>query len=149
MYIRKACFSDAEKIAENNCFLAKESEGTDISFEVTLNGVKEIIKDKNKGFYLLIEEKNEVIGQLLITYEYSDWKNKNMWWLQSVYIKNEYRKKGFFKALFEEVKNIAKNNKIEILRLYVYKKNKSAIEVYKKIGMIKKEYLIFESKLIN
>jgi len=76
MLIRKAISKDAEKIARNNVLLAKESENTDIEYEKTLEGVKSLINDEMKGFYLVAEENGEVIGQVMVTYEWSDWRAK-------------------------------------------------------------------------
>ena len=76
MLIRKAISKDAEKIARNNVLLAKESENTDIEYEKTLEGVKSLINDEMKGFYLVAEENGEIIGQVMVTYEWSDWRAK-------------------------------------------------------------------------
>lgn len=143
MIIRKANTNDAEVIAENNILLAYESEGLKISKKTALSGVKSILSDPTKGFYLVAEENNKIIGELMITYEWSDWRDKNMWWIQSAYVKKNNRKKGVFKKMVDEIIKLAKNNDIDIIRLYVHKKNKNAINVYEKIGM-KREYFVYE-----
>jgi len=99
MFIRLANLDDAEAIAENNVLLANESEKLDISFEKTLGGVKRVVSDPGKGFFLIVEEDDIIVGQLMITFEWSDWKNKTIWWLQSVYVRENYRLKGIFKHL--------------------------------------------------
>lgn len=144
MIIRLADYYDAEQIANNNILLAKESENIKISNYTVLAGVKELLKDSLKGFYVVALEENEIIGQLMVTFEWSDWRNTNIWWLQSVYVKKDYRRKGIFKHLIKEIKKMAKKNNIQIIRLYVYNKNIAAKEVYKKVKMEKKSYEIFE-----
>ncbi len=147
MNIRKATLGDARKIAENNVLLAKESENMEIDYKDTLNGVKAMINDYTKGFYLVAEEKNNIIGQIMVTYEWSDWRGKNIWWLQSIYVRKQFRKKGIMKTLFEKVKQMAIENNVIILRLYVYKNNKNAIRVYEKIGMENIPYYIYQMYL--
>jgi hypothetical protein len=95
MIIRKANINDAENIANHNIKLAKESEGLDISKEEALNGVKGILNDSKKGFYLVAEHDDKIVGELMITYEWSDWRGKNIWWIQSAYVKKPWRKKEF------------------------------------------------------
>lgn len=144
MNIRIGRLEDAKDIAKNNCLLAKESENIDISYETTLSGVKKIISDSSKGFYLVAIENSIIIGQLMITFEWSDWRNKNIWWIQSVYVNKKNRKKGVFKQMFIYVKDEAKKNNVDTLRLYVYESNINAIKSYKKIGMSLEPYYIFK-----
>lgn len=147
MIIRKATLDDAESIAENNIKLALESESSKLTYKKTLNGVKSLIENPSKGFYIVTEENKSIIGQLMITFEWSDWQNKNIWWLQSIYVKKNFRKKGVFKKLIEKTKKLASENNVNLLRLYVFKKNKTAIDVYKKIGFQKSEYLFFKKNI--
>jgi len=147
MNIRNARTDDAKKIAENNIKIAFESEGKEIPYNIALSGVKSLIRDENKGFYLLLEENDEIVGQLMITYEWSDWSNKNMWWIQSVYVDEKHRGCGVFKKLFQEIREKAVQNNVKNLRLYVDSKNKNAIKVYEKIGMKSGQYILFDLKL--
>jgi ribosomal protein S18 acetylase RimI-like enzyme len=147
MFIRLADLDDAENIAENNVLLAYESENLDISFETTLDGVKGVLSDPGKGFYLIVEEDDTIIGQLMITFEWSDWKNKTIWWLQSVYVKENYRVKGIFKHLVKEIKNMASENNVDIVRLYVHNDNVKAVKIYRRMGMKKKPYTIYQLSL--
>ena len=144
MIIRKANINDAEVIAENNVKLAYESEGLKISYETTLEGVKSVLSDPTKGFYLVAEKDNEIIGELMITFEWSDWRSKNIWWIQSVYIDKRWRRKGIFRKLVEEIKKMAVENNVDLLRLYSYNKNERAISAYRKLGMKEKPYVIYE-----
>ena len=144
MFIRLATLDDAKNIAENNVLLANESENLEIPFETTLNGIKGVISDPGKGFYLIVEEDDIIIGQMMITFEWSDWKNKTIWWLQSVYVKENYRIKGIFKHLIKEMNNMASENNVDIIRLYVHNDNINAIQAYRHMGMKKKPYTIYQ-----
>lgn len=144
MLIRRAKLEDAETIAKNNVILAKESENLKVDFETTFEGVKAVISNSNKGFYLVAEEDSTILGEVLVTYEWSDWKNKNMWWVQSAYVYKNYRRKSIFSKLFDEVKKLAKVEGVKLMRLYVYKKNFNAINVYNHLSMDEKSYIIFE-----
>ena len=147
MKIRNAVIDDSKIIAENNLMLAKESEGKHIKYKTVLEGVKNVITDLKKGFYLVVEENNEIIGQMMITYEWSDWQNRNIWWLQSVYINNSWRKKGVFKQLLKNIKERALENNVDTLRLYVHSNNIEAKQVYHQVKMIKKSYDFYQIKL--
>ncbi len=147
MKIRHATLKDAEDITKNNVLLAKETENLIIDYNTTFSGVSALLSDKNKGFYLIAEENDTTIGQLMITYEWSDWHNKNVWWLQSVYINELWRKKGVFSHLFKKIQEIAQNNNVDVLRLYVYGNNSRAQEVYKAKGMEKEPYNIYQLSL--
>ena len=143
MNIRPANLNDAETIAKNNILLAKESENLEVTFKESLNGVKGILTDPLKGFYLVAEENDNIVGGLMITYEWSDWRGKNMWWIQSAYVDKSWRKKGIFRQLVDKIKNLAKEKDIDIIRLYVHNHNKNAMKVYEKIGM-KNCYSVYE-----
>ncbi len=147
MFIRKANSDDIINISKSNVLLAKESEDLDISYKTTYKAVKKLIDDKNRGFYLLAVENKKILGQLMITYEWSDWNNKDFWWVQSVYVDKNYRKKGVFKSLLNEVKKLSRKNNVSKIRLYVYTENKKAIDVYKSLNMKKKDYIIFETEI--
>ena len=146
MQIRKAVITDAEKIAKNNVLLAKESENINLSFETVFLAVKSIISDEIKGFYIVAEENNKIIGQTIITFEWSDWRNTTIWWIQSVYVQKQMRNKKFFSKIFECIKKQAKKENIQLLRLYVHKENNQAKKIYKKIGLKKQPYEIFQYK---
>ena len=141
----KATIKDAEEICNNNIDMALESENTHLSSEVALDAVKNLINDPTKGFYLLVKKDKKILGQLMITYEWSDWRNSTIWWIQSVYVLPSNRKIGVFKKLYDEVKRLANENCIEVIRLYVFNENYKAIKAYESIGMKKKPYLIFET----
>ena len=147
MKIRYATLKDAEDITRNNVLLAKESENLTINYNTTFAGVNALLSDKGKGFYLVAEENCNNIGQLMITYEWSDWHNKNVWWLQSVYVHELWRQKGVFSLLFKKIQEIARNNNVDVLRLYVHINNSKAKEAYKAKGMEKEPYSIYQLSL--
>jgi len=143
--IRKGEMRDAETLARYNVSMAKETENKELDFETVFQGVKAIMKDAHKGFYLVAEYKNEIIGQLMVTPEWSDWRNKQFLWIQSVYVPEKYRKKGIFSALFHHLKEIAYLKKnIAGLRLYVEVNNKIAITTYEDLGMTNPGYNMYE-----
>lgn len=147
MKVRYAVQRDAEAIANNNLLLARESEDTNLRFDTVLAGVKAVLSDKEKGFYMIAEENDEIIGQMMITYEWSDWRNKTIWWLQSVYVAEAWRKKGVYTQLLQEIKKRARKQNVEILRLYVHTSNDTATKVYQRTEMKKAPYTLYQLTL--
>jgi GNAT superfamily N-acetyltransferase len=108
-------------------------------------GVEALLSDPSKGIYFLAESEGVILGQLMITYEWSDWRNGNFWWIQSVYVKKESRARGVFKTLFDHVHRIARADKSVCgLRLYVEKRNEGAARAYEQLGMKKAHYEMYE-----
>ena len=147
MEISKAILDEAKEISLNNIQMAKETEEVIIDSAVSLDAVKNLINDPTKGFYLLAKKEGEIIGQLMITFEWSDWRNTTIWWIQSVYVLPFYRKQKVFFSLYKKSKQIAKQQGIKMFRLYVHNENKKAISTYESIGMKKKSYIIFEEEI--
>jgi len=143
MKIRTAKIGDAEAITTQNISLAKESENIPLNPDMVFVGVKALLSDKNKGFYLVAEENDTIIGQLMITYEWSDWRNKSIWWVQSVYVQKEWRKKGVFTKLLDYIQQKARRQGVAFLRLYMHKQNRSAQKVYEKIGWKQEPYAVY------
>ncbi len=143
--IRPASESDAAVIAEFNSLIAKETEDKSLPPERVTKGVEAILDDPSKGLYFVAEEDAQVVGQLMITYEWSDWRNGNFWWIQSVYVMEDYRGKGVFKSLYNHVMKLAKVRKdVCGMRLYVEKHNERARQTYEKLGMKKTDYELYE-----
>ncbi|MEM4259131.1 MAG: GNAT family N-acetyltransferase [Candidatus Thermoplasmatota archaeon] len=107
-------------------------------------GVKNLLSDIQKGFYIVAEQSHEIIGQLMITYEWSDWKNTTQWWIQSVYVQKKWRKQGLFTNLLQFTRELAVKQNIKILRLYVHADNHNAIQVYNQSGFEKQPYIIYQ-----
>ncbi|EEF59861.1 GNAT family N-acetyltransferase [Pedosphaera parvula] len=149
MNIRTANLSDAEVVADFNLRLAWESEHLKLAPETVRKGVGALLKAAAKGVYFVAEETGAgVVGQTLVTYEWSDWRNGNIWWIQSVFVKEEFRGQGVFKALFEHVERLAKESgEVCSLRLYVEKENSRAHRAYSKLGMEETHYRIFEKAI--
>lgn len=148
MKIRKARPTDAAVIADFNCRLAWETEALKLDAQTIRRGVRAALKDASKGTYFVAEIKGAVVGQLLITYEWSDWRNGNFWWIQSVYVRAEHRQAGVFRALFAHIQKLATTRRdVCGLRLYVERENDRAQHTYAKLGMNKTHYEMFETDL--
>ena len=145
MNIRKALNKDIDVIARYNYNLAYETENKILDMNILTRGVEAIIKDENKGIYHVCEINGEVVGQIMYTYEWSDWRNGTFLWIQSAYVNKEFRGMGVFKALYKFIRDIADNdNNICGIRLYVEKENTIAKKTYKNIGMKECNYYIYE-----
>ncbi len=148
MRIRKAELSDAPIIAEFNLRLADETEALRLDLRRVTRGVVALLKDPAKGVYYVAEVDGTIAGQVMITYEWSDWRNGNIWWIQSVYVRQEFRGRGVFRALFKHLKALAlKQRNVPALRLYVHADNKRAQGSYSKLGMNRTHYEVFEMNL--
>jgi GNAT superfamily N-acetyltransferase len=143
MKIRRATRDDAEVLTAQNIALAKESEDITLDPQTTLAGVTAMLLDATKGFYLVAEENTTVIGQLMITLEWSDWRNKPIWWVQSVYVQEPWRNQGVFTQLLQHIKKLADQEKVAFLRLYVHDHNIEAVKVYEKTGWRKDPYMMY------
>ncbi len=143
--IRTATIKDAEIIAKFNYLMALETENILLNKEILNQGVREILSDSEKGIYFVYEKENQVVGQLMITREWSDWRNGYFAWIQSVYVDQDYRNQNVFRSLFMHVKEMVDENPEYCgLRLYVEKSNQRAQGVYIKLGMVESDYLMYE-----
>ncbi len=147
MKIRCARKEDAEVITAQNIALAKESEKISLRSETTLAGVIALLSDEKKGWYLVAEENKKIIGQLMITVEWSDWRNKPIWWVQSVYVQNAWRNQGVFTRLLDEVKEMARQQGVAFLRLYAHHDNTPALAAYEHLGWQQDPYIIYHLTL--
>ena len=121
-----------------------ESEGTTLNLEKVTKGVTAAMNDESKGIYWVAKVNGKVIGSLMVTREWSDWNNEWYWWIQSVYVLPDYRKHGVYKAMYSTLKEVAKENKVSQIRLYVDKTNHPAQQVYQRLGMHESHYLMYE-----
>ena len=135
---------DIQAIAQFQVDMALESEGTVLDIQTVLPGVTAAMNDPQKGTYLVARVDGQPISSLMLTREWSDWTNRWYWWIQSVYVKPEYRGKGAYRAMYEKIKEMAKENGVTQIRLYVDKTNTRAQQVYKKVGMDECHYLMYE-----
>jgi ribosomal protein S18 acetylase RimI-like enzyme len=143
--IREASQADVPVIAEFNIHMARETEHRELPPGRVTRGVEGLLSERSRGQYYLAEAHGRVVGQLLITYEWSDWRNGNFWWIQSVYVVPDFRGKGVFKALYRHVEALAvAASDVCGLRLYVEADNENAQKTYAKLGMSKTSYELYE-----
>ena len=143
--IRTAIPTDVQTIAQFNSAIADETEHLHLEMERLLKGVSGMFEDPSRGFYLVAEIDGTIVGQLMITYEWSDWRNGVFWWIQSVYVKKEFRAKKIFSSLYHHIHSMAKEQpNICGIRLYVEKENELAHIIYEKLGMKKTDYDLLE-----
>ncbi len=147
--IRPALLADTETIARYNAALALETEHRTLDLEVLRLGVAALITDAGKGRYFVAEADGQVVGQVMVTYEWSDWRNGNFWWLQSVYVCASHRGRGVFKSLFTQVIEQARTaGNVCGVRLYVEKENHRAQKVYANLGLQGTPYHILERDFV-
>lgn len=147
--IREAGLQDTDLVADFNLRMALETEQRRLDSRRVRKGVASLLADRSKGVYYLAEIQDkrptEVAGQLLITYEWSDWRNGNFWWIQSVYVAESFRGQGVFRALVSHVRRLADARK-EVcgLRLYMHASNRTARCVYERLAFKATHYEVFE-----
>lgn len=145
--IREATAADMVPIAEFQLAMAAETENKQLNRQTVLRGVQQVLQDQQCGFYLVSEFDGQVIASLLVTYEWSDWRNCNIWYLQSVYVIDSFRGKGVFKQMYRAVFNRAQQAGSVCIRLYVEQDNSSAQKVYQSLGMRPLSYLMYEAEV--
>ena len=144
MRIRLATPADAGALIEFNAAMALETEGKELLTDVIGAGVRSLLGNPAAGFYLLAEQ-DSVVASLMITKEWSDWRNGTFWWIQSVYVRPEFRRQGVYKNLYRHVQELAANDpKVCGFRLYVERENSRAQATYSALGMKQTHYLVFE-----
>ena len=139
--------SFAEIITRFQVDMAMESEGLALDYQRTLKGVQAVLQDEAKGRYVLAILDGHPVGSLMLTREWSDWNCRWYLWIQSVYVRPDYRNQGIYKAMYNEVLSLAKSEGITQVRLYVDKDNQKAQSVYQKLGMSECHYLMYEVEL--
>ncbi len=142
--VRDARGDDIETIVAFNVALALETESKHLDRATLRAGVEAVLRDSSKGFYLVAQTSAAVVGQLMITTEWSDWRNADWWWLQSVYVEPAARRDGVFRALWTEVVARSKSAGVRGLRLYVENENSRAQETYAALGMRRARYAMYE-----
>jgi GNAT superfamily N-acetyltransferase len=142
--IRPAALPDLDFIVDGNRRLADESEGVSLDETTLRSGVRALLDDRAKGRYWIAARDGEPVGQVLITYEWSDWRNRFVWWVQSVYVVPAERGRGVFRALYQHVRREAIAENAGGLRLYVDNTNTRAQAVYAAVGMRGDHYRVFE-----
>ncbi|MBA3315086.1 MAG: GNAT family N-acetyltransferase [Planctomycetota bacterium] len=151
-HITPATPDDAPIVVDYNIALASETESKTLERATVEKGVRAVLGDSAKGRYFLArlsdgDEAGAVIGQLMVTFEWSDWRNGMMWWVQSVYVRQDWRRRGVFRALFQHVVDVAKSEGVPVVRLYVEEHNGPARETYAALGLEPTGYLVLERPL--
>ncbi len=151
LHIRQACMEDLEILVTFNRALAKETEQRDLDGHRLRLGVEALLQDPRKGWYVVAESqaspnKGQVIAQLLITFEWSDWRNGMFWWIQSLYVEPHHRRQGIFRQLFQYVNTQAQASQSPVcgVRLYVEQENDQAHRAYECLGFRKSPYHMYE-----
>ena len=147
--IREATREDTESIVRFQEGMALETEGKVLDEALLRTGITAIFDSSQKGFYLVAEVDRVVVGSLLITYEWSDWRNATFWWIQSVFVDANWRRKGVYRTMHDYVVNVAKSRKdICGIRLYVERTNTIAQQTYKDLGMTHSHYDLYETDIV-
>lgn len=145
--VRNAQLKDAPVIARFNMAIAQETEQLRLNPDQVHAGVVAVLSDPTKGQYFVAEVDGRVVGQTLITREWSDWRNGWIWWLQSVYVEPAFRRLGVFRALYEHIRTLAVRERVPLLRLYVMGHNRRARSAYEAVGMRPSGYDVWEETL--
>lgn len=145
--IRRATKSDAATIANFQLAMAMETESKSLDIGVVLPAVESVFGDPSKGHYYVADVDGEVVGCLMITFEWSDWRNSNIWYIQSVFVAQQHRGKGIFKSLYHEVMREARENDVLFIRLYVEKENTRAQKTYEALGMKQLPYFMYDVRV--
>jgi GNAT superfamily N-acetyltransferase len=148
MPIRNAEECDLHTIAEYNIAMALETERLVLEPDRVVEGVRAVLMDASKGRYIVAEIDGRVAGQLMITYEWSDWRNGMFWWIQSVYVDLPFRGQKLFTSLYEYAKREAVECGSCGLRLYVEEENTVAQQTYAKLGMTMTPYEMMEEDFV-
>lgn len=143
--IRPTRMGDAPVLVAFNRALARETEGRDLIPEVISAGVDTLLKNPRLGFYVVAESNGNVVGSLMVTPEWSDWRNGAFWWIQSVYVRPDCRRQGVYRQLYQYVRSLAaRDPQVCGFRLYVERANTAAQKTYKALGMDETSYRLFE-----
>jgi GNAT superfamily N-acetyltransferase len=145
MIIRQANITDSASIVEFQLAMALETEQLELHKPTVVKGVAAVFTDPSKGIYYVADVNGHVVGSLLTTFEWSDWRNGTVLWIQSVYVRPEFRKRSIFSRLYKFIQEqVASNPDLRGIRLYADKTNTSAHGVYEHLGMTSEHYQMYE-----
>ena len=143
--IRRARLRDAPALVAFNSAMALETERKVLLPRVIRAGVRRLLRRPDSGFYTVAEVDGEVIGALMVTKEWSDWRNGDFWWIQSVYVRPDFRRRGVYRRLYRHLQSMAaKQRSVCGFRLYVERHNRRAQATYRASGMDRTHYLVYE-----
>jgi len=143
-HVRSARIADLEALVAGNIALAEETERTRLDVDTLREGILALLESRAPGRYWIAEREGRVVGQLLITFEWSDWRNRMVWWIQSVYVAPDARGRGVLRTLYDVARREAQAAGAGGLRLYVNTQNVRAQAVYAALGMNGDHYRVFE-----
>ena len=143
--IREGRLEDVPAIVEYNQRMAMETENKKLNLEILKKGVEQGLQQPGKCQFFVAEVQGKVVGQAMITYEWSDWDNRDLWWIQSVYVHPDYRRQKVFTQLYRHIESLAsEKNQVRALRLYVKEDNDVGQAVYQKLSMSYTGYHVYE-----
>lgn len=146
--IRVANAVDGEALVRFNRAMALETENRHLPEAVVARGVRAVFDDPGRGFYVVAERGAEIVAALMVTFEWSDWRDAHFWWIQSVYVTRRFRRSGIYRRLHEFVRDRAREEGgVCGFRLYVEKHNADAQRVYEALGMTHTDYLMYEESI--
>jgi len=146
--IRRAEVADLDTLVDFNQRLARESEAVELDAVRLRSGVAAQLNDPSRGFYLVAEADGRIVGQLALTFEWSDWRNATFWWLQNVYVAPVYRRKGVLRALYAHVRKLAAAQGVCGVRLYIEHGNHAAKAAYEELGLSPAVYSLYETDFV-
>jgi GNAT superfamily N-acetyltransferase len=142
---RDATRADAAAIVAFQCAMARETEEMELDGAVCGRGVAAVFDDPSRGRYFVAAYGGQIVASLLITFEWSDWRDGAVWWVQSVFVRPDMRKRGIYAGLYEHLRRLAAaDQSVKGIRLYVDRRNIAAQEVYRRLGMDGEHYQVFE-----
>lgn len=145
LIFRKAVPADALAIVDFQISMARETEGIDLDRDRVTRGVEAVFRRPELGTYYVAADGDRVAGGLLVTFEWSDWRNLTVWWIQSVYVRPEYRRQHVYGGLYTHIRVLAEQDRdVGGIRLYVDRRNSIAQGVYTRLGMNGEHYLVYE-----
>ena len=143
--VRWGSLGDLEAIVRHNAAMALETEAKTLDRDTLRAGVGRLLSDDLRGFYLVAASAGQIVGQLMVTFEWSDWRNAYFWWIQSVYVKADWRRRGIYRAMHDWVHAAARSRPdVCGIRLYVDLDNEVAQHTYANLGMVRAHYHLFE-----
>lgn len=148
--IRAADAADISFLVDCNAAMALETEHKTLDHDLLTRGTQAIFAEPQRGFYRIAERGGVAVGCLLVTYEWSDWRNGDWWWIQSVYVTGNARRSGVFRALYADVEQYARSTPGVVgLRLYVENENSAAQATYAALGMRNSGYRLLEASFVD
>jgi len=143
--VRVADRGDSKTLVNFNIEMAWETEQKKLNSAIVIKGVQKLLENPQYGFYLVAEAAGQIVGSLMVTYEWSDWRCGLFWWIQSVYVRPDYRRRGVFSRLYQFLKDRAsRDSNVCGFRLYVQSANHTAQETYDNVGMKQTPYKVYE-----